>query len=145
VMAGMEWTNWSRFRDLTINFANGRTPSVTEERWRDSVFLSAGAEYRATETVTLRTGFAWDQSPVPNSTRTPRIPDSDRYWLSVGATWQALPRLALTAAYTHVFAGDTAVDLRDRGPADTNFLRGNLQATYGASVDIVALQARFTF
>ncbi len=145
VMAGAEWTNWSRFRDLTIGFANGRAPSVTEERWRDSVFLSAGAEYRATETVTLRTGVAWDQSPVPNSTRTPRIPDTDRYWLSAGATWQALPNLALTAAYTHIFVGDTTVDLRDRGPADTNFLRGNLRATYGASVDIVAVQARFTF
>jgi long-chain fatty acid transport protein len=145
VMAGAEWTNWSRFRDLTIDFANGRAPSVTEERWRDSVFLSAGAEYRATETVTLRTGFAWDQSPVPNSTRTPRIPDSDRYWLSVGATWQALPNLALTAAYTHVFVNDTTVDLRDRGPSDSNFLRGDLRANYRASVDIVALQARLTF
>jgi long-chain fatty acid transport protein len=145
VMAGAEWTNWSRFRDLTVNFANGRAPSVTEERWRDSVFLSAGAEYRAAETLTLRAGFAWDQSPVPNSTRTPRIPDADRYWLSVGATWQALPSLALTAAYTHVFVGDTTVDLRDRGPADTNFLRGDLRAAYGASVDIVALQARFSF
>ncbi len=118
---------------------------MTEKRWKDSWFLSAGAEHRATDTVMLRTGFAWDQSPVRIEFRTPRIPDSDRYWLSAGATWQALPKLALTVAYTHVLAADARLALRDQGRSGSaDFLRGNLDATTRASVNIVAVQARYT-
>ncbi len=53
--------------------------------------------------------------------------------------------LELTAAYTHVFAEDARVSLRDRGPGTNDFLRGNLDTTYSASVDIVAVQARLMF
>lgn len=145
VLLGAEWTNWSRFRDLTVRFDSGRPSSVTEERWRDSWFLSLGGEYKATPDITLRAGFAWDQSPVPEATRTPRIPDNNRYWLSAGASWQAAANLTLSVAYTHIFITDAQVNLRDEGPGTTGFLRGNLDASYRASVDILSLQARLSF
>ena len=145
LLAGAEWTNWSRFETLTIRFDNGRAPSITNERWRDTWFLSAGAEWQATPDLALRAGVAWDKNPIPAETRTPRIPDADRYWLSIGASWQALPRLTLTAAYTHIFADDAKVNLVDAGPGSADFLRGNLSATYSGSVDILAVQARYAF
>jgi long-chain fatty acid transport protein len=145
VLAGLEWTNWSRFRDLIIDFDNGRPPSVTEQRWRDSVFVNIGGEYRWDERLTLRAGFAFDQSPVPDSTRTPRIPDSNRYWLSVGASYAILPGTVLSVGYTHIFAPAARVGLTDPGPDNTNLFRGNLDANYSASVDIVAAQLRFAF
>lgn len=145
LLASAEWTNWSRFQDITVRFQDGRAPSVTEERWRDTWFLSIGGEYRATETVTLRTGVAWDSSAVPDSTRTPRIADTDRYWLSIGATWQAMPNMALSVGYTHIFVDDAKINLRDDGPGTVNFLRGNFAADYRGSVDILAVQARLSF
>ncbi len=145
MLAGAEWTNWSRFRDLVVNFDNGRAPSITQERWRDSWFFSAGAEYRWNERLTFRGGVAYDQTPVQAVERTPRIPDNDRYWLSVGASYQVRPGVILTGGYTHIFAPDSTVSLQDPGPANTNLLRGNLDATYRASVDIVTAQLRFAF
>jgi long-chain fatty acid transport protein len=145
LLGGLEWTNWSRFRDLIITFENGRAPSVTEERWRDSVFVSIGGEYRWTDALTLRAGFAYDQSPVREADRTPRIPDNDRYWLSFGASYRIHRNVILTAAYTHVFVNDATVTLRDPGPNNTNLFRGNLDANYRASVDIVTAQIRFAF
>lgn len=145
VLAGLEWTNWSRFRDLTVNFANGRAPSVTEERWRDSIFASIGGEYRWTEALTLRAGFAYDQTPVRSADRTPRIPDNDRYWLSAGASYQLSRSITLSAAYTHIFAPDATVNLQDPGPNNTNLFRGNLTSNYNASVDILTAQLRFAF
>ncbi|MFZ4406038.1 MAG: OmpP1/FadL family transporter [Paracraurococcus sp.] len=144
-LAGLEWTNWSRFKDLTVSFDNGRAPSVTEERWRDSVFASIGGEYRWNEELTLRAGIAYDQTPVRNAERTPRIPDNDRYWLSVGASYQVHRNITLSAAYTHIFAADATVNLKDPGPNNTNLFRGNLNSTYHASVDIVTAQLRFAF
>ena len=74
LLAGAEWTNWSRFRSLVVTFDNGLPQNVTEENWRDTVFLSLGGEYRFSESLTLRSGVAWDKSPVPDRSRTPRIP-----------------------------------------------------------------------
>ncbi|MFC7474721.1 OmpP1/FadL family transporter [Dankookia sp. GCM10030260] len=144
-LAGLEWTNWSRFRDLTVTFDNGRAPSVTEERWRDTVFASLGGEYRWNEDLTLRAGVAYDQTPVRDADRTPRIPDNDRYWLSAGASYQMNRNITLSAAYTHIFAADASVNLKDPGPNNTNLFRGNLASTYSASVDIVTAQLRFAF
>lgn len=145
LLAEADWTNWSRFRELVINFDSGRPASVTEERWRDTWFLAIGAEYRATEALSLRAGFAYDKTPVRDDTRTPRIADSDRYWLSIGLSYQALRNVTLSAGYTHIFADDTRVALRDRGPGTSDFLRGDLNLNYRASVDILAVQARIAF
>jgi long-chain fatty acid transport protein len=144
LLAGAEWTNWSRFRELVVRRDDGRPPFVTEQRWRDTWLLSAGAEYRATEALALRAGFAWDRSPVPEETRTPRIPDSDRYLLSVGASWRAWRNITLTVAYTHIFVENAQVRLRAE-PGSPDFQRGDLSAAYRTSVDILSVQARFAF
>lgn len=145
LLGDLSWTNWSRFRELRVDFESGRAPNVSEQNWRDTWSLALGAEYHATDALRLRAGGAYDQSPARDAYRTPRIPDSDRYWLSVGASYWALRNVELTAAYTHVFADDAKVRLRDRGPGTNDFLRGNLDLNYGASVDIVAVQARLIF
>jgi long-chain fatty acid transport protein len=143
LLAGAEWTNWSRFRDLVLRFEDGRAPFVTEQRWRDTWSLAAGTEYRATDALTLRAGIAWDKSPVPEETRTPRIPDANRYLLSGGVSWQVRHNVTLSAAYTHIFIDDAQVRLTD--PGSGPYPRGNLNADYRASVDVVSVQARFAF
>lgn len=145
LLSGLEWTNWSRFRELVVAFDNGRPASITEQRWQDSVFASVGAEYRWSQDLSLRAGFAYDQTPVRDANRTPRIPDADRYWLSVGASYQIHRNITLSTAYTHIFADDASISLQDPGPGGTNLLRGNLTSTYAASVDIVTAQLRFAF
>jgi len=145
-LADFQWTNWSRFRELRIEFQNLSPPAnVTDESWRDTFSVSLGAEYRWSDMLRLRAGVAYDPTPVREDTRTPRIPDSDRYWASVGASWQVLPNVELTAAYTHIFADDARVQLRAGGPTSPEFFRGNLDANYRASVDIVAVAARISF
>ncbi|HEY4254208.1 MAG TPA: outer membrane protein transport protein [Roseomonas sp.] len=145
LLAGAEWTNWSRFRSLVVQFDNGLPNNVTSERWRDSVFLSIGGEYKASDTVTLRAGFAWDQSPVPNATRTPRIPDANRYWLSAGLSWAVTRNMTVSAAYTHIIGNSADVQLTAGGPTSPDFLRGGLNGSYSASVDIFSAQLRLSF
>jgi long-chain fatty acid transport protein len=145
LLSDLSWTNWSRFRELRVDYASGRAPYVSEQNWRDTWSLALGAEYQATEALRLRAGVAYDQSPARDAYRTPRIADSDRYWLSIGASYRVLRNVELTAAYTHIFADDAKVRLRDQGPGTNDFLRGNLDLNYSASVDIVAVQARLMF
>ena len=91
----------------------------------------------------LRGGLAYDQSPTRNATRTPRIPDEDRKWVSVGASYQFSPDVTADIGYTHLFINDPSIHL---STSDTNnALRGNLNGSFDAAADILALQVRVRF
>ncbi len=133
VMAGAEWTNWSRFKNLTVySDPGGVVLNSTPENWKDSWFVSLGAEYAYSDTLTLRAGVAYEDSGVPTSTRNPRIPDNDRYWVSVGAGVRINDWLKANLAYSHVFMDDGDVVLTGPTP---------LYATFKQSIDIVSASA----
>src|SRR5690606_23476065 len=104
LLAGATWTRWSRFKNLDIwsDQGGGFVSAVTSvtygppadiighvpENWENSWSAAIGAAYHLNEQWTLRAGYAWDESPVPEEFRTARIPSSDRHWLTVGAGWK---------------------------------------------------------
>lgn len=144
LLAEAQWTDWSVFDQLTVKFDNPNQPdNVTEEEWHDAWFFALGTTYAATDELTLRAGVALDQSPVDDKYRTPRIPDENRYWLSVGAGWKPAAWLDLDAALTYIWLKDSDVDLKaaDQG----NTFRGNLQADYDSDIVLVGLSARIRF
>src|SRR4029079_15730246 len=124
LLATFEWTHWSRFQDLTVTAtdngasvlqprggAAGTTIASLPQNWHDSWFLSVGGEYDLSQTVTLRTGFAYEQSPIQNALeRNIAIPDANRYWMSFGASWRALENVTFDLAYSHLFIEDGAFD-----------------------------------
>jgi long-chain fatty acid transport protein len=144
LMAEVQWTDWSDFQELRVNFDDGTPDSVTEENWNDSLFGAVGVTYRPTEAWALRAGVAFDESPIPDATRTPRIPGADRTWLALGAHWSPASWLTLDAGYTHIFVADSSVNLT---PAlgDPDASRGNLSGNYDNAIDIVTVQATLRF
>ncbi|HWL70746.1 MAG TPA: OmpP1/FadL family transporter [Geminicoccus sp.] len=144
LLADVQWTDWSQFDELRIDFDNpAQAASVTTQNWSDTWFASVGAAYRLNEQWTLRAGAAFDQSPVPNNDRTPRIPDSDRYWLSAGVSWAPWQDWTFDLGYSHIFLEDSEVDLSTSGAGNTT--RGNLSANYESQINIIAVAARVAF
>ncbi len=138
-----QWTRWSSFEELRIEFDNHSQPdSVTEQRWDDSWMLSVGLDFRPDPYWTLRSGIGLEQSPVPDATRNPRIPDSDRVWFGVGATYAVTPRLSITGAWAHVFFDAAKVDLEGEG---ANAFRGDLRQHFDNRADLFSLQASYGF
>jgi len=80
-------------------------------QYQDGWFFSVGAEYQATDRLTLRTGFAYEISPITDQVRTPLIPDNNRFWASLGASWQIFKGLKVDLAYSHVFVQDASVNI----------------------------------
>jgi long-chain fatty acid transport protein len=133
VMAGAEWANWSRFESFSVYSDPGGTLlTTTPENWKDSWFVSLGAEYAYSDALTLRAGLAYEDSGVPDSTRSPRIPDNDRYWVSVGATWQVNDWLKANVGYSHAFVENGNIALA--GPPSLN-------ASFKQSINIVSASA----
>lgn len=144
LMAEVQWTDWSEFNRLVVEFDNNTPDSVTANEWEDTWLGSIGASYRLTDRWLLRGGLAYDQTPVPDPRhRTPRIPGSDRKWLALGATYSPFANLDITGSWLHVFLNDAESNLKvgDEG----NDIRGNLAGTYKLSADLFAVQASWRF
>ena len=110
LMAEASMAGWSSLKEIRIEFDNPVQPDAAEDySWKDSWFYSIGAEYKLNERWTLRGGVARDDSPVSLPHRTPRMPDQDRQWYSIGATWAASDNFDITASYSRIQLVDTPV------------------------------------
>ena len=62
--------------------------------WKDSWLFTVGADYDINDEFTVRGGVGYEISPVDDDKyRSATIPDTDRLWLSMGATWHASKNL----------------------------------------------------
>jgi long-chain fatty acid transport protein len=117
LLGTVEWTNWSRIGTVNVETAGGAPAFVAGNplrlpfQYEDGWFYSVGFEYAWSPALMLRAGVGYETSPITDRERTPRIPDADRTWVSLGATWQMNPRLSVDFAYTHVFVDDAHINI----------------------------------
>jgi long-chain fatty acid transport protein len=144
VMADVSWQRWSRVEELRVVNDAGTTISLTPEEWDNTWRVNLGAEWRWSEQWTFRAGLAYDQSAVPDSTRTPRLPDSDRYWVAIGAQWRPSDAITIDAGYAHLFAKEGPSEQENHTAAQIA-QSGALIGDYDASVDILSVQLGYRF
>lgn len=142
VMADLSWTRWSRFNEVRLKFDDPGLPDVVvPQNWRNTTRIAVGSEYRLNEQHTLRAGAALDPSPVSDATRTPRIPDADRVWLSLGYGYNLNKHVALDVGYAHLFVKDSSVS--DNRSAMTG---GTLNGSYRKGrAEIIGVSLRQKF
>ncbi len=141
LLADVAWTGWSSVQELRIVRDSGATVSVTPERWRDVFRYALGATYDLNDALTLRAGVAYDNTPVPDATRTPRLPDPDRTWATLGMRWQPAPALSIEAGYAHLFSDDVPLDQNAGNPAASGVVRGDQVS----DIDILSVQLTYGF
>jgi long-chain fatty acid transport protein len=112
VLGTIEWTNWSRFDSIPIDGTKG-LPGFPpgglslDGDWHDSWLYSVGLEYDVSQKLTVRSGVAFERSPIQNpEERLIQVPDSDRWWASAGFTYRLSEKTAIDVAYTHIFFDD---------------------------------------
>jgi long-chain fatty acid transport protein len=148
LMAGAEWTDWSAFKEIRVRYLDGEADFVEPHGWTDAWRFSIGAEYRYLRRWSFRTGLEYDQSPIPQATKGPRVTEDDLWWVALGASYRATDSLLFDLAYNHAFVGDYSVDLREvtTPQASGGLLPGNrLVGDYSDSADILSLGARWAF
>lgn len=108
---GVEWTNWSRFRNIPIVSKLTNTPVTSLNfQYDDSWFFSVGGEYKWNKDLTLRAGVGYELSPVNDRNRTIFISDNDRLWLGVGGSYQITEKLKLDLAYSYLHVEKATVN-----------------------------------
>jgi long-chain fatty acid transport protein len=107
-LATVEWTNWSRIGTSNVT-SGGVMVTTLPFQYSDGWLFSVGAEYMWNEQFKLRGGLGYEKSPITDDVRVPLLPDNDRYWLSLGATYQMTPKLSFDLAYSHLFVKSTSI------------------------------------
>ena len=140
LLGDVTWTHWSLFKQLKVVNSTGAILNNQIENWQDTMRYSVGASYRYTEQLKLRVGSAYDQTPTTNTTRTARIPDNNRVWMSLGANYKLSASSSFDAAYTHIFIDNASINQGAVGTAT-----GQLQGNYSSSIDIISVQYTHNF
>ena len=140
LMADVTWTQWSDIETLDTKLEDGSTSTAVWD-YDDSFRYALGTEYTPGRTWTFRVGIAYDETPVPrDSLRSPRVPDNDRTWLTLGTTYRYSPNLTFDFGYAHIFVDDPK--LKDVPDNDGLHL---VSGKYDASVDILSAQMNWKF
>lgn len=159
--ADVAWTNWSRFHNLRLRYEPGFSTAIdprvggvtagldtdTAEHFKDSRRYALGLIFKQCDTWTWKAGVAFDETPVRDTFRTARVPDSDRIWVALGAAYTYSPDLKVDFGYAHLFFDDAS--LNERAPfvaqTQTPISAASLAGNYSSSANIVGIQIRYDF
>ncbi|MFX0586424.1 porin [Glaesserella parasuis] len=94
-------THWNSFQELRAIDNNGKVLLQKDEKFNNNSRIALGVSYDVIEALTLRAGIAYDESA---SVAHPSIsiPDTDRTWYTLGATYRFTPNLSVDLAYAHL-------------------------------------------
>jgi long-chain fatty acid transport protein len=155
-MGTVEWQNWSRLQNVAaVGSGCGATGvcEVLNLNYRDGWFYSLGAEYAYSPTLLLRAGIGYETSPIQDRTRDILIPDSNRIFVSAGASYKYSEQISFDLGYSHLFFQDApfciANAAQNGGTSHCNagtppaavLLRGSADN----SADLVAVGLRYKF
>lgn len=96
-----KYTHWSRLTKLHASFEDGKKAFDKELQYSNNSRVALGASYNLDEKLTLRAGIAYDQAASRHH-RSAAIPDTDRTWYSLGATYKFTPNLSVDLGYAYL-------------------------------------------
>jgi long-chain fatty acid transport protein len=134
----VEWLDFSEFQNLPINIgANAlKVPSQNlPEKWHNTFTAGLGGNWQFAEHWVVRGGYQYFESPVPDSTFSPTIPDANQNVITIGIGWHGKHN-ALEASYGLDFYNDRHIT-NDQNPA--------YNGTYTFNVHLFSLSYIYTF
>jgi long-chain fatty acid transport protein len=137
----LAWTEWSEIGSVgVINTGNDAEVDRLDLEYDDTMRYALGVTYHNQGPWTWRFGAACDEAPQtdPNLV-TPRIPDGDRTWVSVGIGYEFSEAMSIDVGYAHLFIDD--VDIHDLNTDTGHRVSGN----FDPRVDIIGVQGNWRF
>jgi long-chain fatty acid transport protein len=99
--ADYQWTHWSLFSRLPVNFQVAPSRVVTEA-YRDAQDVRVSAEWATSEKTMIRGGWFYSTAAAPDSTVTPLLPEGARNGFTAGLGWMLSGQLAVDLGYQYL-------------------------------------------
>ncbi|HSD39203.1 MAG TPA: outer membrane protein transport protein [Rhodocyclaceae bacterium] len=136
MLGDISWTGWEKIDQVVIARADGTTAQTLDAHFRNTWRVALGANYQLNSAWKLRTGLAWDQSPVRDaSTRLTSLPDNNRLWLSLGTQWVPAKDSRIDVGFSYLLVGDADIDNNQSALG-----RGRVTGAYKGNVMILGAQ-----
>ncbi len=127
------WLGWSTYEKLQFNFDNPDLNNTMVKNYKNSILVRFGAEYDIKD-FTARVGMIYDQTPVPNSTLDPLLPDQTRIDWCVGAGY-SFGKLRMDVAYMVDFLAPRRVTAAENA----------FPGTYDGTIHTASIGAHYKF
>ena len=142
LMADVQYTGWSTIQQLAfVRTGPGAPLPATPENFKNVWRVSGGANYVYNDQWKFRGGVAWDQSPVQDADRTPRLPDADRVWFAGGVQYAMSQQLKFDLGLAYIWVDSMSSNQNAGNTAQNGLIKGS----YDASVFIVGGQVSYSF
>lgn len=143
IEADVQWTNWTRFDVLDFKTDPPLEDFENTRHWHNTLGFALGGEYKLRESIKVRGGYTFHESPVPSETFEPSIPQSSRHALFTGFGYSFGKNLNkwIDFAYGIVFYENRKIDnsLGENVPGET------LDGRYDLMTHIVAVSFNYRF
>jgi len=141
IMGDIQYTHWSTISALTFVRTTGTVLSSTPENFRNAWRYSGGVNYHYDNQWMFRAGYAYDQTPVNTTDMTPRLPDGNRNWATVGAQYKWMQNIAIDVGFAYIWVKDPEINQNAGNTAANGLLKGN----YTSNVQILSAQLTYSF
>ncbi len=116
------YTYWSIYKELNIQFKNGLPPSIADKSYKNTNTFRFGAAYQVNDKIAVRAGYYFDQSPLTEGHFSPETPslDTNNYTFGLG---YKMNKLAIDLSFLYV-KGIERTDytmVRGEGPSAYQF------------------------
>ena len=152
ITADVHYILWSSFDEFVVEvdvpgieaiYPPGIADKEVEENWKDSFVLRAGLQYQLSESFALRGGFLYDQTPQPEETMDPILPDANR-WAITGGFGYKTGSFVIDVAYQYeVFSDRTSpnrnIPLYQMGSLNLG------EGTYSTTAHLIAISFQYNF
>lgn len=140
-----KYTHWSRLTKLHASFEDGKNAFDKELQYSNNSRVALGASYNLDEKLTLRAGIAYDQAASRHQ-RSAAIPDTDRTWYSLGATYKFTPNLSVDLGYAYLKGKKVHFkEVKAIGPKNTLELITTANYTSQAHANLYGLNLNYSF
>lgn len=107
------WTDWSQFDELKATSGQCTLPGGVclekNEQLADAMRYAVGATWYLNSQWEARAGIAYDESAVQADHATISLPDSDKWWYSLGATYHFDERKSIDVGMSYIDGEESPV------------------------------------
>ena len=138
-----KYSHWSRLKNLYASYhSDGKEAFHKKMYYRNSSRVALGGTYDVDEKLTLRAGIAYDQAAATEHASA-AIPDTDRTWYSVGATYKFTPNLSVDLGYAYLKGKKVHFKEEQRISNGAVVVTGNYSSK--ASANLYGLNLNYSF
>lgn len=139
IAADVNRVEWGAYEKLRFDYdapVGGGMASENQRNYDDAYIYRLGAEYAATDNLTVRAGAYYDSTPVQDGYLTPETPDSDSRGLSAGITYAFSDKFSVDGSFLYI-------NKKER--TDTGEFSGGVAGTFKSIAYIPGIGLNYNF